>query len=195
MHDLRTEDLLLLLDVLDGGELSAEIGQDRVALLRRTKPEDGQRLDHWQQFVDLQLQVAGQHRQILATATFVEVRDQTNDVVDARVRQHLIRPFDNGHLDRPRQRQDVLDARLRTGHQPIDRVDQRAVLRCLLPPLLQRQARNVRADATWISCQDDQPISQANRFVDVVRNHQDRLGGHLAVRPQVEQLVAQVLGG
>jgi len=65
------------------------------------------------------------------------VADQTDEIVDLSVRQGLVGTHEHGHLNGSRKRQDVFDSGLRTGHEPVDGVDEGAVFGRFLSALFE----------------------------------------------------------
>ena len=81
------------------------------------------------------------------------------------------------------------------GHQRIDLVDQRAELRVEAVARMRKVDRDFRGDAAGIGRQHEDAVGHQHRFLDVVGDHQDRLGRHAPFLPQIEQVGAQGLRG
>ena len=55
--------------------------------------------------------------------------------------------------------------------------------------------RHFRADAPGVAAEDQDAVGHVDRFLDIVRHDHDALGRDPPLRPQIEQIVAQGLGG
>ena len=50
-------------------------------------------------------------------------------------------------------------------------------------------------DPAWIAAEHQDAVAHQHRFLDIVRHEDDALDGHPALRPQVQEIGAQSLGG
>ena len=81
------------------------------------------------------------------------------------------------------------------GHDPVDVVEQRLELGGAAVAGAVEADRDLGLDAAGVGAEHDDAVGEQDGLLDVVGDDQDRLGGELAARPQLEQLAAEVLGG
>ena len=77
------------------------------------------------------------------------------------------------------------------GHQRIDLVDELAEFGVEAIARLNERDPYFRGDAAGIRRKDQDAVGHQHRLLDIMRDHQDRFGRHLAFRPKIEKVRAQ----
>ena len=186
------------LAVLDAGarEDPAMAGQRQPLAAEPGEAEQHQRVDEGEQVVHLEAQVVGQVGQV-GRAVMPAKQDlgQARYAVHRRLRQPGIpecaaAAAAGAGPGRGRSGRAVL-----LGHHPVDPVDELLELRGAPAAWPGQRIAHVGLDPAGVGAQDEDPVGEQHRFLDVVRDHDHGLGREPLSFPQFQQLAAQVLRG
>ncbi len=187
----RGEDLFAVLDARAGEDPSAARQRQPLAA-EIGEPEQYQCVNERQQVVDLKAQVVGQVGEVSRTVMPAEQDlGEAGQPVHGGLRQRRIAEpaWAAGRLGWGRGRSAVA---LR--HHPVYLVDERLVVRRSPATRPGERVTHVCPDPAGVGAQDEDPVGEQDRFLDVVRDHDDGFGREPAALPEFQQLAAQVLG-
>ena len=163
--------------------LAAELGE----------AEQHQCVNQRKQVIDLKAQVVGQVGQVGGAVMLAEQDlGQAGQAVHGGLRQRGI-PERAGDA-RARPGRGSGGSAVALGHHPVYLVDERLELRSAPAARPGQRIAHVGPDPAGVGAEDEDPVGEQHRLLDVVRDHDDGLGREPLALPEFQQLAAQVLG-
>ena len=193
----RLAEELLLLQNLRLRKLPALRRDHDISLADLQEAQNLRSFHNRQQVVDLERQLVGQLVNVGAALLIAQIDhnlQQSGDAARTGMRQHLVMHLPLvANLPAVHQLGNRRRHHIRLGQHFVDVVHQLRKRRALAVPRMRQRHLEVRAHMSRIPAQHDNAIGQQHRFLDIVRDQENRLRRNRLLLPQLQQFAAQVL--